>query len=256
MARSRILWDAHRVSHHINQFSGILHNFDRNIVNEASSPTEELTAMISCHSLIPLLGVVLLRCSRASKQCMAFSYCNHLYLTDSHKLAASWSSLITLLKHTCTCTSQSCRVRTSPSYMSALRTHLSWRWWPILKRMRTSTSESSAKIQSEWMILGRMAGLHEATERKKHDELGEGVLCCWWVECTRLIEPSASGLHNTSLRTCSGCKRALYCSGDCQNRCVRWCCICIPVFGLRMLCRDWKGHKKQCTVWKGATTAR
>jgi MYND finger len=138
------------------------------------------------------------------------------FITDAHEPAASWSSLITLLRHTCTCTSQSCRVRTSPSYVSALRTHLSWRWWPILKRLRLSKSETSAKAQSEWMILGRMAGLEEVTERNKH-ERGESVLGCWWAECASLVESPDPAL-NAGLRKCSGCKKALYCTNECQTR--------------------------------------
>ncbi|KAF8581329.1 hypothetical protein K439DRAFT_1636273 [Ramaria rubella] len=185
-----------------------------NIVNKATSPTEELIFLINYHSLIPLLGGVLLRCAVESKQ------------------SASWSSLVTLLKHTCTCTSPICRVRTSPAYVTALRTNLSWRWWPVLRRLRAAGSDMATKIQNEWTILGRMVSLEEAMERKKH-EYGEGMQGCWWVECVNLVEPS-NPVCNPELKKCSGCKKAFYCTANCQNR-------------------DWKGHKKQCTIWKTAT---
>ncbi|KAF8518438.1 hypothetical protein BU17DRAFT_91059 [Hysterangium stoloniferum] len=142
-----------------------------NVINEAKLPTEELTELIMDYSLVPLLGGILLRCAQSSKE------------------SASWFSLLTLLKHTCTCTSKTCRVRTSPTYISALRSHLSWRWWPTLTKLHSINNEASSKVRGEWLILGRMAGLKEEEEKQKY-ETGEGMLGCWWVDCVKLVHPS------------------------------------------------------------------
>ncbi|KIJ36351.1 hypothetical protein M422DRAFT_34309 [Sphaerobolus stellatus SS14] len=190
------------------EYSGML---TVNIVNEAASPTEDLTKLIDSSSLIPLLGGILLRS------------------VQEKKTTASWMSMVSLLKHTCTCTSKTCRVRTSPAYMSALRTHLSWRWWPTLRKLASVKSEESSKIQKEWIALGALAGLNENIEREKH-ESGKGVQGCWRVECVDLVHPSDPA-KNPQLQKCSACKKALYCSTACQTS-------------------DWKEHKKKCKEWK------
>ncbi|GJJ14919.1 hypothetical protein Clacol_009189 [Clathrus columnatus] len=186
-----------------------------NIVNDSKSPTEELTNLISNYSLVPLLAGVLLRIAQASKS------------------GETWLSLVALLKHTCTCTSKSCRIRTSPEYVSALRTHLQWRWWSTLKKLYTTAPKSEVsskkKIMDEWLLLGRVAGLKEEEEKQRHEEKGVGIKGCWYANCLDLVQqdpdpscdhppPPITTISAPSLRKCSGCKKAMYCSTACQSK--------------------------------------
>lgn len=134
------------------------------------------------------------------------------------QIGETWLSLVALLRHTCTCTSQSCRIRKSPEYLFALRTHLSWRWWPTLKKLHTGTNsiEAASKIKNEWLLLGRAAGFKEEEEKQRH-ELGTGIQGCWSVDCLVLVDP-CDPATNSNLRKCSACKKALYCSSPCQSR--------------------------------------
>jgi len=161
----------------------------------------------------------------------------------------SWMSFVSLLKHTCTCTSKTCRIRASPVYLSALHTHLSWRWWPTLEKLSTTKSDGSTKAQKEWIVLASLAKLNQDIEKKKF-ETGEGIQGCWWVECVNLVHPS-DPVNNPALRKCSGCKKAIYCSSACQNRSV----LLLPKTPIVPSCidavpSDWKEHKKKCKLWK------